>query len=67
MEERHSGYRGKWLKWALIYLVAGAIVYFIVYLVFFKHGGGRYVMVPLLLAGATRRIHRPQHRRLTDA
>ena len=34
-----TGYKGKWKKWLAIYLVAGAVVYFIVYLVAFHHGG----------------------------
>jgi hypothetical protein len=39
-EDKPDGYGDRWMKWAAIYLVAGAIVYFIVYLVFFHHGGG---------------------------
>jgi hypothetical protein len=70
MDESQSGYRGKWVKWALIYLVAGAIVYFIVYLVFFHHGGGYgggggsggngggYMFMPLLVGEGTRRVRR---------
>jgi hypothetical protein len=33
------GYGSKWKKWLLIYLGVGAVVYFIVYLVAFHHGG----------------------------
>jgi hypothetical protein len=59
-ENKSGGYGGKWMKWAAIYLVAGAIVYLIIYLVFFNHGGGYggggsggtggrgYLMLPLL-------------------
>lgn len=35
-----SGYGSKWKRWLVIYLVAGAAVYLIIYLVFFRGGGG---------------------------
>jgi hypothetical protein len=43
-EEKPSGYGGGysgggWKKWLLIYLIAGGIIYLIVYLVFFADGG----------------------------
>jgi hypothetical protein len=43
-EEKSSGYGrgyggGGWKKWLLIYLIAGGIIYLIVYLVFFADGG----------------------------
>jgi hypothetical protein len=40
MAQSSSGYGRKWKKWLGIYLVAGVILYFIVFLVFFAHGGG---------------------------
>ena len=61
MAQDRSGYGGKWVKWAAIYLVAGAIVYAIVYFVFLHHsgggGGGRgggYLVLPLLLEAGRR-------------
>jgi hypothetical protein len=33
------GYGSKWKKWLLIYLAVGAVVYAIVYFVFFTGGG----------------------------
>ena len=51
-EEKRGGYGSKWMKWAAIYLVAGGIVYLIVYLVFFNHGGGGgYATLPLMALG----------------
>jgi hypothetical protein len=51
-EEKRGGYGSKWMKWAAIYLVAGGIVYLIVYLLFFNHGGSGggsgYVMLPVM-------------------
>jgi hypothetical protein len=38
MAQTEAGYRGKWKKWLAIYLVAAAVVYLIVFLVFFNHG-----------------------------
>lgn len=43
-EEKPSGYGGgygggRWKKWLLIYLIAGAVIYLFVYLVFFADGG----------------------------
>jgi succinate dehydrogenase hydrophobic anchor subunit len=36
-----TGYgRKSWKKWLAIYLVAGAIAYFVIYLVFFAHSSG---------------------------
>jgi hypothetical protein len=37
--QENTGYGRNWKKWLAIYLVAGAIVYLIIYLVFFTHGG----------------------------
>ncbi|MGH2679533.1 MAG: hypothetical protein ACRDG8_03470 [Actinomycetota bacterium] len=34
-----KGYGRSWKKWLAIYAIAGAVVYFIVYLVFFTDGG----------------------------
>jgi hypothetical protein len=39
--QNSTGYgRKSWKKWLAIYLVAGAIAYGIVYLLFFAHSGG---------------------------
>jgi hypothetical protein len=39
--QKRSGYgRTSWKKWLAIYAIAGAIVYVIVYVVFFAHSGG---------------------------
>jgi hypothetical protein len=39
--QNSKGYgRRSWRKWLAIYVVAGAIAYLIIYLVFFMHGGG---------------------------
>ena len=35
-----NGYGRNWKKWLVIYAVAGAIIYLIVFLVFFAHIGG---------------------------
>ena len=35
-----GGYKRNWAKWVGLYLVIGAIVYFIIYIVAFHHGGG---------------------------
>ena len=40
MAQTGDGYRRKWKKWLAIYLAAAAVVYLIVFLVFFRHGGG---------------------------
>ena len=40
MAQTHAGYRRKWKKWLAIYLAVAAVVYQIVFLVFFSHGGG---------------------------
>jgi hypothetical protein len=40
MAERRSGYGRKWRKWLVIYLAVAAVVYLLVYLVFFTGGGG---------------------------
>lgn len=41
MAQKSTGYgRRTWKKWLAIYLVAGAIAYLIVYLLFFAHSGG---------------------------
>jgi hypothetical protein len=39
-EKRTTGYGRRWRKWLAIYLFAGAVVYLIVYLVFFADGCG---------------------------
>jgi hypothetical protein len=39
-EHKGRGYGSKWKKWLVIYLVAGAVIYLIVYLAFFRGGGG---------------------------
>jgi hypothetical protein len=39
-QKRSTGYGRRWRKWLAIYLFAGAVVYLIVYLVFFADGGG---------------------------
>ena len=39
-ENKGSGYGSKWKKWLVIYLAAGAVIYLIVYLAFFRGGGG---------------------------
>jgi t-SNARE complex subunit (syntaxin) len=39
--QKRTGYgRTSWKKWLAIYAIAGAIVYVIVYVVFFAHSGG---------------------------
>jgi len=41
MAQKSMGYgRKSWKKWLAIYLVAGAIIYFVVYLLFFAGNGG---------------------------
>jgi hypothetical protein len=40
MAQTEAGYRRKWKRWLAIYLAAAAVVYLIVFLVFFNHGGG---------------------------
>jgi hypothetical protein len=48
MAQKSTGYgRRSWKTWLAIYLIAGAIAYLIVYLLFFAHssgggGGGLY-------------------------
>ena len=37
---RSTSYGRKWKKWLAIYVVAGAIVYLIIYLAFFHTSGG---------------------------
>jgi hypothetical protein len=37
--QKQSSYGRKWKKWLGIYLAVGAVAYFIVFLVFFHHGG----------------------------
>ena len=39
-EHKGGGYGSKWKKWLVIYLAAGAVIYLIVYLAFFRGGGG---------------------------
>ena len=40
MAQREAGYRRKWKKWLAIYLAIAAVVYLLVFLVVFNHGGG---------------------------
>ena len=40
MQKRTEYGRTSWKKWLAIYAIAGAIVYVIVYVVFFAHSGG---------------------------
>ena len=40
MAQQDTSYRRNWKKWAAIYVAVGAVVYLIVYLVFFSGGGG---------------------------
>lgn len=40
MSVKSSGYGGKWGKWLVIYAIAGAVLYLIVYLLFFSGGDG---------------------------
>ena len=40
MALREAGHRRKWKKWLPICLAIAAVVYLIVFLVFFSHGGG---------------------------
>jgi hypothetical protein len=40
MAQTEAGYRRKWKKWLAIYLVGAVVIYLIVFLVFFSHGGG---------------------------
>jgi hypothetical protein len=40
MANKGTGYGRSWKKWLAIYVVAGVIVYLIVYLAFFNGGGG---------------------------
>jgi hypothetical protein len=40
MQKRTPYGRTSWRKWLAIYAIAGAIVYVIVYVVFFAHSGG---------------------------
>jgi hypothetical protein len=39
MAEHSTGYGRRWKRWLAIYLVAGAILYAIVYVLFFASGG----------------------------
>jgi len=40
MADKETGYGRRWRKWLAIYVVAGVVVYLIVYLAFFYHGDG---------------------------
>jgi len=40
MAEKRSGYGRSWKKRLVIYVLAGAIVYLIAYVLFFTDGGG---------------------------
>jgi hypothetical protein len=42
MAQKQSGYGSRWKKWLAIYLAVGAVVYVLVYLLFFRGGGGGY-------------------------
>jgi hypothetical protein len=39
MAQKSTGYGSKWKKWLAIYLIAGAIAYLVIYLLFFTGGG----------------------------
>jgi hypothetical protein len=39
MAQKSAGYGRSSKKWVAIYVVAGAIAYLVVYLLFFTHGG----------------------------
>lgn len=39
MAQRSTGYGRKWKKWLVIYVAVGAVVYLLVYLLFFANGG----------------------------
>ena len=38
--QKGTGYGSKWKKWLTIYLIAGAIAYLAIYLLFFTGGSG---------------------------
>jgi hypothetical protein len=38
--EPSGGYRSKWMKYLLIYLVVAAVVYALIYFIFIADGGG---------------------------
>jgi hypothetical protein len=40
MSQRSTGYGGKWKKWLAIYVAAAAIVYLLVYVMFFMSSSG---------------------------
>jgi hypothetical protein len=40
MANESTGYGRRWKKWLAIYVGVAAVLYLIVYLVFFTHGGG---------------------------
>jgi hypothetical protein len=40
MAQTEARYRRNWKKWLAIYLAVGVVIYLIVFLVFFSHGGG---------------------------
>lgn len=40
MADKDTGYGRSWKKWLAIYVVAGAVAYLIIYLVFFYDGSG---------------------------
>jgi len=40
MAQKGTTYRKSWKKWLAIYLVAGAIAYLFIYLLFFTGGSG---------------------------
>jgi hypothetical protein len=37
---RGGGYGSRWKKWLVIYLVAGAVAYLVIYLAFIRGDGG---------------------------
>ena len=39
MAEQKPRYGSRWKRWLVIYLIAAAVVYLIVWLVFFRNGG----------------------------
>jgi hypothetical protein len=40
MAQKGTGYGSKWKRWLAIYLIAGAIAYAVIYLLFFTGGSG---------------------------
>jgi hypothetical protein len=40
MSQNTNSYQGRWKKWLAIYVAVAAVLYLVVYLVFFRGGGG---------------------------